>query len=382
MKFNYNSTGTDSCILFAPQDEGYMGKKILMTNLTRVIERMINIQDTKLYTDIAENSCFEKAEYGVSLVLTRKAEESFDEDAYEEEEIFEEEKREILIPDYIIIDPRQLDNITKEMIDFFRINFAETHSAETVLGVIKESREVKRMNRRKKDGAADTGRPALCKADELASYVMFSSRIGSGINVSRYSRESLEILLFYIRALSLTCGKGPVFEGTVMVKNGRLMTPAADFLKSRESEGKLYLRTEYRNSRLDPVYKELADTVLALAPDTDEEIKKSLDYHPCFTNKVLMGFETDLSDASDKSICPFKDGPCCSIFDWDINRIKDMPDRDCGKCDIPNIAKNIIRYDEIIADFSTWETAKEACDKKVKQLKGSAGGHLALPVLD
>ena len=43
MELNEERTGTDSCILFAPQDDKCTGNKNLAANLTGIIEKMVDI---------------------------------------------------------------------------------------------------------------------------------------------------------------------------------------------------------------------------------------------------------------------------------------------------------------------------------------------------
>ena len=201
-----------------------------------------------------------------------------------------------------------------------------------MLNIIKESIRVKNSKGGKYWKRAQ--KKYLCSAGKMAAYIMFRTRLQNGVNISKYNRDSLNILLFYVRALSLTSGTGPVYEGNVSIAGGKIVTPANTFLMACENEGRLYVKAEYADVSLPAEAKELAGTILALAPDTNEEIKASLDYHPCCTAKIA---EWGMKG--------------CVIEDW-----------------------------EIMADFSTWEAAEKTCKEKIQLLTGSSVSQLALPL--
>ena len=317
MEYNKNKNETGKCILFAPQDDDCMRKKNLFANLTAVISRMADLKETDLFKDFPGEVRFEKTDRGAEIVMPDK-----------------KKRGSIQVTDYNPYVNAELDRKTLEIISFYDTKIPDRLPDETILDIVKKSITIKRSEGGK---YWEMSRPEyMCKADDLAACLMFMSRIGSGINVSKYNAASLNILLFYIRALSLAGGTGPVYEGDIRVKNADILTPASALFSEAKNNGKIYVKTEYADIFLPPEAKELAGTVLALAPDgpdADDEIKKSLDYHPCYTSKI-------------------------------------------GKNDMK---KPAIEDDEIITDFSAWESIKKTCDDKVRQLKGTSAIQLALP---
>lgn len=315
MKINRDRTGTDSCIIFVPQDDRCMRNKNLVVSLTAAIGRMIDIKETELFEDLSGKFSFEKADHGVRIVL-------WDGKKYGE----------AVVKDYAPCSGKELDKITLELIRFLDTKDHDKPSAQILLNVLKRSIKIKNSEGGKYWESAR--KKYLCSADKLAAYIMYRTRPQSGINTSRYSKDSLSILLFYIRALALTSGMGPIYEGNVSIAGKKIITPANTFLMASENEGKLYVRAEYADVSLPAEAKELADTILALAPDTDEEIKASLDYHPCYTDKII-----------------------------------ELGMKGC-----------VIEGEEIIADFSTWDTVTKACDEKMRLLTGSSVFQSALPL--
>ena len=315
MTINKDRTGTDSCIIFAPQDDRYMGNKNLAVSLTAAIERMVDIKEMEFFEDFPGKISFEKADRGVRIIFSN-----------------EKKKEEILVKDYSPCSNRELDKTTLELISFLKTRSIDRPPAHVMLNIIKESIRVKNSKGGKYWKRAQ--KKYLCSADKLAAYIMFRTRLQNGVNISKYNRDSLNILLFYVRALSLTSGTGPVYEGNVSITGGMIVTPANTFLMACENEGRLYVKAEYADVSLPAEAKELADTILALALDTNEEIKASLDYHPCCTAKIA---EWGMKG--------------CVIEDW-----------------------------EIMADFSTWEAAEKTCKEKIRLLTGSSVSQLALPL--
>lgn len=317
MRLNEERTGTDSCILFAPQDDRCTGNKNLAANLTGIIEKMVDIKETKFFEDFIEKIRFEKADRGVKVIIPGRS-----------------KTGEVLVTNY---DTYSSDDIDKKTLDIVECLDTEVHRefpAYVKLNIVKKSIEIKNSEGGKYWDRAR--KKYLCSAEKLAAYITFASRVRNGVNISRYSKDSLNILLFYIRALALTSGMGPAYWGSINVNNGKVRTPACEFLEACENDGKVYVKAEYADVSLPPEAKELADAILMLAPDgpdADDEIKKSLDYHPCYTGKFGRKIK----------VCTIEDG-------------------------------------EIIADFSTWEAAKKACDKKIRLLTGSSVSQLALPL--
>ena len=312
MKINSDRTGTDGCIIFASQDDGSTRKKNRALNITAAVERLFAIHKSRMFTDPSYHLRIIPAKAGADLELSYK-----------------EKTQRIHIQDYSIYNEKDLDELSLDLIRFFGINMGGSYSPEDILFFLKESISVRKEN------SKSSRKDSVCDAEDLARYVMSETRKKNGAHVSRYSRESLNALLFYMRALSLTMGMGRLYNGEVKVKDGRVITPADSLLKEHEDDGKVYIRARYGDTELDPAVRDIADTVLAIAPETDEGVKNSLDFHVCYTDRA--GTKTRYGEITDE---------------------------------------------EVIADFSTWEKAEEDCKKEVLMLSGSGYGQLALPVFE
>ena len=314
MKLNSDRTGTDGCIIFATQEDGDTKKKNLALNITSAIRRLFDLHKSGMLTDPLYRRRIIPAEAGADLELSYKG-----------------ETKRFHIPDYSIFGEEGLDQLTLDLIRFFDIDMGGSFEPDDILSLLKESISVRMENAKTKDDKEDS----VCDAEDLARYVMFATRKKNGAHVSKYNRESLNTLLFYMRALSLTMGMGRLYYGNVNVKNGRVITPANDMLEEHEDDGKLYIRARYENAKLDPAVKDIADTVLAIAPANDKDLKNSLDLHVCYTDRVGLRARRDA-----------------------------------------------ITDEEIIADFSTWKKANEDCKREISTLSGSGYDQLALPILN
>ena len=312
---------SEYCSLFNLQEEDELKKKNLNANLTAVIEKLISMKVSNL-CDLSDCVRFSNADNGVDFIMTRyKTDRGMS--SGDKDDIAAEEK--IRITDYNIYTKAKIEEIIKQLIVFFKIDFGDkAYTPETVMKMLELSEKKRKDYLKTKCAAEDT--KYLCDIRDLASYIMFASRIRKGVNVVRFNGESLNVLLFYMRAVSLTCGYGPLFEGEVSIRRGNVVTPASEFINTHKHDKHIYCNPEYESIKLNETAKEIADTVLAMIPegeDPDKIIKRSLDYHQCFTY--------------------------------------------------------IVTDEEIIADFSTWKNAQRYCKEKLKELGGSVYNQLALP---
>lgn len=330
-----------NCTLFEKQDAGDQKNKNLAANLTKILERLIDFQNSEMFSP-AGKFVVTGASDGVYVVLCKdeRIKEEYVRKSKEKDAVVTMDgTKAIKVTNYGIYTKENMDEIVKEIIAFFHINLGDPILEPAfILKILKKSAE----NKRAYDESRKTDRKKefLCDARSLAAYIMFRTRIEDGVNVVKYNKQSINTLLFYMRAASLTCGYGPLYEGDIEVEDGKIETPASKFIEQHINEGKIYCKAEYEGIELNKDAKEIADAVLAMmdglsGAEGDRKLRESLDYHQTYTSR-----------AADKSL------------------------------------PKIIGIDEMITDFSTWTAAQEACKEKLGELGGSVYNQAALPLFN
>lgn len=283
-----------SGVFFEPQPEDDMRKKTLIYNVHKMIMSAVHYklfwlaekegQDMGLADkDIPRLKLdFEKTDMGIDVIFSigdKAAGRS----------------RTVHLNDYRLLDDKDIAKIISDLVKCLNIKiYGTAFFDEAILPLLKESASRQEMSEQKKEMSGIK----IYNAKDIAKYVIYHTKVADGVLLSRYSAESINIIMFYIRAAGLVMKAGPVFSGEITVDTVRNIpvSAASDFIKTHSSGNKVCYDAADKYVDLDSSTAALIDSVLAILPPKDEKVKESLDFHPSFYKAVLSGEGSTISE--------------------------------------------------------------------------------------